>query len=410
MNKKIIPAYLLSFVNVIGYSILLPILPFIVESYSAPKWVFGLLLTLYSTFQFFGAPYLGAISDSLGRKPVLLISQAGTLLSWFLFIIAILLPDYKFLSLALPLWIIALSRILDGITGGNISVTNAYVADIISKKERSYIFGYLGGVAGVGMIVGPGIGGLAASTSLGYIGTILAAIIISTITLITIILWLKESLPIEKRTVKKNQSFLYSFLILKRIKELDPSPIIKLIFLLKLIFSTMMAFYVSSIALFLIDLFKFDEKELGFFMFVVGLFLALNQAFVSKPFIKKFGEFNTLMIGLTLTVIGLFSITLTDNLWIFIAYYYVINLGISLCFPTFNALVAIYANPEKYGEIMGISESISSITMAAFPVISTAMYGLIKYELYYLISLLPFIALIIALFNKNRIKEYKNKF
>ena len=85
MNKKLIPAYLLTFVNVLGFSILMPVLPFIVESYSAPKWVYGLLITLYSLFQFVGAPYLGGLSDRLGRKPVLLISQGGTLLSWVVF-------------------------------------------------------------------------------------------------------------------------------------------------------------------------------------------------------------------------------------------------------------------------------------------------------------------------------------
>lgn len=195
MNKKLIPAFLLTFVNVLGLSILMPVLPFIVEDYGAPKWVYGLLLTLYSISQFFGAPYLGELSDAKGRKPVLVISQIGTLLSWFVFLVAIYLPSTPIWGYALPLWIIGISRILDGITGGNTSVTNAYVADITNRKEKAYIFGYLGGVSGIGMILGPGIGGTTASSSLGYLGTILAAITISTFTLFTIFLWLKESHP-----------------------------------------------------------------------------------------------------------------------------------------------------------------------------------------------------------------------
>ena len=111
MNKRLVPAYLLTFVNVLGFSILMPVLPFVVESYGAPKWVYGLLLTLYSAFQFLGAPYLGAMSDRIGRKPVLLISQAGTLLSWFVFLLALAVPEVGFLGFALPLWIIAASRI-----------------------------------------------------------------------------------------------------------------------------------------------------------------------------------------------------------------------------------------------------------------------------------------------------------
>src|SRR5690606_14041527 len=175
MNKKLLPAYLLTFVNVLGFTILMPVLPFVVKEFHAPEAVYGLLITFYSAFQFLGAPYLGALSDSVGRKPVLLISQAGTLISWFVFLIALAMPDIPFLGMALPLWIIGLSRILDGVTGGNTSVTNAYVADITTREQKSYIFGYLGGIAGLGMIIGPGIGGLAAGGSIGYSGTVLVA-------------------------------------------------------------------------------------------------------------------------------------------------------------------------------------------------------------------------------------------
>lgn len=397
MNRKLAPAYLLTLVNVLGFSILMPILPFVVESYSAPKWVYGLLLTFYSAFQFIGAPFLGALSDSMGRKPILLISQAGTLLSWFVFIFAITLPDFPVLGLALPLWIIGLSRILDGITGGNTSVTNAYVADITSRKEKSYIFGYLGGIAGIGMILGPGLGGLSASTSMGFMGTLFVAVIISTITLIAIFYWLKESHPLEKRTIRKRQSLWKTLFIPGRVRDVNPSPIIKVLFTVKLFFSAMMGFYIGTMALFLIDLFGFNEKELGFFMFFIGLFLAFNQAVLSKRFVKRFGEFRTLIIGLCLAVIGLFSITLTNNLWLFIVFYYFLNLGLSLCFPTFNALIAIHANPEKQGEIMGISESINSFAMAVFPVISAVLYSWLGFTLYYGIALLPLIALLISL-------------
>ncbi len=397
MSKRLIPAYLLTFVNVLGFSILMPVLPFIVQDYGAPKWVYGLLLTFYSAFQFLGAPYLGAMSDGIGRKPVLIISQAGTLLSWIVFSFAILVPNVPFLGFALPLWIIAASRILDGITGGNTSVTNAYVSDITSRKEKSYIFGYLGGIAGLGMIVGPGIGGATAASSWGYIGTLLAASIISTITLITLFLWLKESHPKERRSTEKRKGMMHSLLIFRRIKSVNPSPLIKTIFLMKFMFSTMMAFYIATIALFMIDLFDFDSKELGFFMLGVGIFLSFNQAFVTKRFIKQFGEFKTLFIGLALSVIGLFSITLTNNLFVYFICYYSLNLGMSLCFPTFNSLISIHANPEKLGEIMGISESINSLAMAAFPVVGAALYAIIGFPIYYGISILPITALIVGI-------------
>lgn len=387
----------------------MPVLPFIVESFGAPEWIYGLLISLYSASQFIGAPILGSMSDSKGRKPILLISQAGTLLSWLVFVVAILMPQYPILGLSIPIWIIGLSRVLDGITGGNTSVTNAYVADVTSRKEKSYIFGYLGGIAGIGMIVGPGLGGLAASSSIGYLGTLLVAIFISTATLLSIIFWLKESHPTEKRTERKKTSVWSSIYIPRRVKEVDPSPIIKTLFTIKIFFSAMIAFYISTIALFLIDLFSFEEKELGFFMLVIGVFLAFNQAFVSKQFIKRFGEYKTLIIGLLLCSIGMVSITMTGNMWMFIMFYYILNLGLSLCFPTFNALIAIHANPVKQGEIMGISESIHSFAMAVFPVLAATLYGLLNFQLYYITSALALIALTIALASMKKLGNSTQK-
>jgi len=397
MSKRLLPAYLLVFVNVLGFSILMPVLPFIVDDYGAPKWVFGLMLTLYSASQFIGSPWLGAMSDQSGRKPILMISQAGTLLSWFVFLGALFTPNIALYGVAIPLVLVGLSRVFDGITGGNASVANAYVADITTPDEKSYIFGYLGGISGIALIVGPGIGGLTAGTSLGYKGTIITAIFISIITLFAIRFWLKESLPVQKRRVKERQSVGKSFFILRRIREVKPKPIIKTLFIIKFVFSIMMAFYISSISLFLIDLFDFNEQELGFFMLFVGIFLAFNQAFLSKKFINKFGQYKTLLIGLSLSTIGLICLTLTDVLYLYIAFYYIMNLGLSLCFPTFNGLIAQHANPQRQGEIMGISESINSLALALFPVIGAGLYGLIGFQMYYFMALLPLIGLSIAI-------------
>ncbi|XOV69170.1 MAG: MFS transporter [Fluviicola sp.] len=403
MAKKFIPAYLLTFVNVLGFSILLPILPFVVESYGAPEWVFGLLLTLYSAFQFIGAPLLGGMSDSMGRKRILLVSQAGTFLSWVIFAIALLLPDFRVFGFALPLIIIAISRALDGITGGNVSVTNAYISDITTREEKSYIFGYLGGIIGIGMIIGPGLGGLAGATSLGFLGTIFVAMAVSILALIAIFFWLKESNPPENRVPREKISFWRLLNIPGRVRRAEPSEVVKSIFTVKLLFSTMMAFYIGTISLFLIDLFHFDATELGLFLFVVGLFLAFNQAVLSKLFVKQFGEFRTLLIGLLLCSLGLVAITLTSNLYLFVAFYYVMNLGLSLCFPTFNALISMHANPKKQGEIMGISEAINSLTMALFPVVSAYLYGVFGFNLYFFISALPAAGLVLALMSMRKV-------
>lgn len=158
----------------------------------------------------------------------------------------------------------------------------------------------------------------------------------------------------------------------------------------------MMAFYIGTMALFVKDLFHFNAQELGGFLFIAGAFLAFNQVVLSKYFVRKLGAFRTLLLGLGLSAVGLIAITIASDFVVFVCFYYVLNLGLSLCFPTFNSLIAMHANPQKQGEIMGISEGINSFAMAAFPVVSAFLYDIIGFNLYFFISILPVIALIMA--------------
>ena len=403
-NLKILPAYLLTFVNVIGFSIMIPVLPFIVKEANAPEYVYGLLLSAYSFFQFIGSPFLGKLSDSRGRKPILVISQFGTLLSWVIYGVAYFVAydvlevyQYDFMGkvffYSLPLIIIAFARIADGLTGGNISVTNAYVSDITTLEQKKTIFGTLGGIVGIGFVIGPAIGGLTSGYNengeFEYLGTILTAAGVSLIALLSILFFLKESLPIEKRREYKKHNFIKSFNIVKRVNSLNPKYIVKQVLVLKSLMSATMAFYIATIVLYVIELFDFTPFGTGIFLLVAGIFLGFNQAVLFKKVVLKIGELYTLIIGFSLTAFGLVLITLTDILWIYMILYYILNLGLSLSFPVFNSLISQHADEDKQGEIMGISESIQSISNAIFPVIATAIYGFIGYNIYFFLALIP---------------------
>jgi len=406
-NFKILPAYLLTFVNVLGFSIMIPVLPFIVREANAPDYIYGLLLSTYSFFQFIGSPYLGKLSDSKGRKPILLISQLGTFLSWGIFAVAYFIPynaldesTFTFMGklfyLCLPLLIIAFARIADGLTGGNISVANAYVSDITTPEQKKTIFGALGGIAGIGFVIGPAIGGFTASFSIGYLGTIITAASISFITLIALMFFLKESLKKEERRPYVKHNFIKSFNLVKRVNELNPKMIIKQVLMLKIIMSVTMACYISTIVLFIIELFQFDEIGVGLFMLVAGFFLGFNQAFIYRKIVVKIGELKTLGLGFGLMSLGFIAITVTDVLWIYMVLYYVLNLGLSLSIPVFNSLISQHADKDKLGELMGISESIQSLSNAIFPVIAAAIFGAINYNIYLGLSLLPLTGAIIT--------------
>lgn len=200
--KKFIPIFALNFVNIIGFTLLIPVLPEIIRGYIDPSWqgtVYGGMISSYAFFQFLGAPILGALSDRYGRRPILFISQLGTLLSWVIFGGALLLPNIPVLGLPLPILVMMFSRVTDGLTGGNISVANAWVSDMTKPEERTTAYGILGAVFGIGFLFGPAIGGLASATALGYLGTALVAFVISLITLGMIAWYLPESLPPSRR-------------------------------------------------------------------------------------------------------------------------------------------------------------------------------------------------------------------
>lgn len=388
IKPDIFAAYLLSAVNILGYSILIPVLPFIVEDYGAEKWVYGLLLSTYSLFQFVGATWLGKLSDVQGRKKILFISHTGTLLSWGLFAVAYFTPtEPKLFGFALPLVIILLARIIDGITGGNSAVAEAYISDITSPEEKKTIYSTIGGVAGLGMIVGPGLGGFFASGDLGYLGTVLLAGFISMITLFFIVRYVRESLPPESRHPQSNSRWWVHFRIVHRLRTLEEAPVVKYALWLKWLFTILMSIYVSTIALFVIDLFAFTERELGIFMFMVGGFLSFNQLVVVRRILQTWGAVKSLQIGLGLASIGFVLITQTDSIWVYAGFYYILNLGIAMCLPSFNTIFAEYAKRENMGETMGISNGLMSLSNAIVPVIGAWTYSVIGHQIYWISSI-----------------------
>jgi MFS family permease len=204
-TKSIFPILLVNFIGILGYSIVIPILIFIVTDLGGNGFVYGILGAMYPFFQFIGAPILGRLSDRIGRKKVLVISQTGTFVAWSLFLIALIIPEIKLWSsdseftgnyiMTLPLILLFLARIFDGFTGGNVSVANAYLSDISTDEDRDKNFGMMGASTSLGFVLGPAVAGILASTILGEILPIILAAIISLVAIIVIFIRLPESNP-----------------------------------------------------------------------------------------------------------------------------------------------------------------------------------------------------------------------
>jgi len=199
------PILLVNLIGTLGFGLVLPFLVFLVTAWGGNALIYGLAGATYSAFQLVGAPILGRWSDRIGRRRVLLVSQAGTLLSWLIFLVAFFLPRTPLLEIespiagtfavTIPLVVLFAARALDGLTGGNVSVANAYLADISAPEDRAANFGKMAVASNLGFILGPALAGVLGATALGESAPVLGAAIISLAALLVIARWLPESVP-----------------------------------------------------------------------------------------------------------------------------------------------------------------------------------------------------------------------
>lgn len=402
IDRNIIPIILLTFVNSMNLSILTPTLPHVVEQLGQNELVFGALLTAYSFFQFLGAPFLGALSDKFGRRPILLITQGGTFLSWVMFAISYyFFREYSTIPL-LTVWILGIARVIDGITGGNSSVGSAYVADVTTPDDKLKNFGLLEVAMGVGLFFGLAIGSFTGSDDYSYLPTALIAVCISGVTWLMMYKYLDESLPEEKRS-KKIGNIMSEINALKKLKKYKKDKFVYEMYWNRAFISFAMSFFISVIILHLIQLFGFSKVEIGYILLAVGLVMIFNQTILLSYFVNKFGNFWTLVIAQLLIAIGLSGMGFASSVWWYFVAYFFANLGFSLSLPTTKTMISNNVPEEEQGEALGVDISVYALATAFTPMIATSLYFMCKeafgnasYTFLFLagVPLLGFIALI----------------
>ncbi|MEM7113514.1 MAG: MFS transporter [Chloroflexota bacterium] len=370
MNRKTFPIILLNLVNGIGGTLLIPVLPFIIRDLGYNDAIFGLLLAVYPIFQFFGAPILGTLSDHYGRKPVLLISQAGTLLSWIVFA-----ASYFATGSLWPLLIIAFSRVVDGVTGGNQSVANAYLADVTTDEERTKVFAVLGASMAVALMIGPAVGSLASAGSIGYLGAAILAIVLSTLTLIAMFLQLNESLAPENRSDNLDLNPLHQLNLLGKIHNLAHERALTRLFATRAIFNVVFGSYTTILVLWYADRFGLNQTEVGFMLLAVGVFLIINELILLPRFEKRFGDLGTLIAGFAITPIGLLLVRFPESVWVYLPMAFILNLGAALTFPTLQSVITKVADERQEGEVQGIDTSIGALFSAIAPILGGFLYA-----------------------------------
>lgn len=356
-NKPLFTIFLIVFIDLMGFGLILPLLPFIAEKFSANPEQIGLLAATYSLFQFLSAPVLGRLSDKYGRKKLLVLSQLGTFFGFILLGFANTLP------------LLFLARIIDGITGGNISIAQAYIADSTTRENRAKGMGLIGAAFGLGFIIGPSMGGLL--SNYGYAVPAFVAAGISLITMVVTTLFLKESVNVTKTKHAPKTRF-----NLNRLKVVFSNQVLLrftlTFFILNLAFSTFQGMF----SLWTQKLFAWGPQQIGLVFGAVGVLAVLVQLKLLPVMVKHFGEFRTLSIGLPLLGLGFFWLIVSPTVFVVYAAHLFIATGNGLSGPTLQALATEEVHQSEYGGVMGMFQSAGSLGRIGGPMIGGVLFAL----------------------------------
>src|ERR1700745_497682 len=335
-----LPILLLTvFIDMVGWGIVIPVLPLYAERFGASPFTTGMLLAVYSG-RFIFSPIVGVLSDRLGRRSILLLSTIGQATGFFI------------MGAANSLLWLFVARTIDGIFGANVSTTQAYVADVTPPEDRSRALGLLGATFGVGFIFGPLIGGVLSQISLSvpfYFAGGLAAL-----NAVLIFFILPESIPVQEESRPNRDTFVTLFrqgfgpLIL---------PLMAAYFFMMTGFSIVTAFF----AIFTEDRFGYNASANGYIFASVGVIGAIVQGALIGPLLKNFTEKRIAITGLALLSCSMFALPLAQRATMLLLVTAAIAVGNAFINPTINGLVSRSVNKYRQGRVLGLMQACASL-------------------------------------------------
>lgn len=368
-RKSLILVFTIILIDMLGVGILIPVIPLLLTDPSYPYHLhvsedagyllLGLLNAIYPFMQFIATPILGQISDHFGRRPVLAFSILGTCLSYAVFAIGIITKDIPLLFL---------SRGLDGITGGNIAVAQASIADITTPENRAKNFGIIGAAFGIGFIVGPFLGGVLSDPgTLSWFDATTPfwfASILSFLNMLAILFFFRETLPKKKdERIEFGKSF-------RNVKAAFMDRGLRPLFVSSFLYQSGFSFFTTFFGVYLISRFGFNQTDIGNYFALIGICIVFTQAVITRALSGRvkphlivavclFGVSATLaLIYLVRTPHELFLLTLPNAMCI------------GLIMANLTALISTLAKQERQGEVLGINSSVQALAQSIPPVLA----------------------------------------
>jgi len=345
VNRPLLIIFLTIFVNLIGFGIIIPLLPFYAETFGASPLVIGLLFAVFSVCQLVAAPILGDWSDRYGRRPILIFSLLGTVASFVL------------LALAGSITMLLIARIVDGLSGGNISTARAYVADITEPKDRARAYGLIGMAFGLGFIFGPALSGVLVKVSIT--APIWAAAAITLLATAVAWLWLPET--VHRAQAGTGMPF-------RNLPDLLRRPALGRVLVIDFVYWFAFAIFQTTFALFTARRFRFDASQTGYFFSAFGVLGAIVQGGLIRPVVHRLGDKPTFIVGLVCSAFGLVAATLTHSVAVFAVTLVPLALGIGFGHPTISSLVSRAARGDEQGRVQGAASAVESLGRTVGPI------------------------------------------
>ncbi|MEP7306257.1 MAG: MFS transporter [Acidobacteriota bacterium] len=349
MTRPLLVIFLTIFVNLIGFGIIIPLLPFYAETFGASPLVVGLLFAAFSLCQLVAAPLLGDLSDRYGRRPVLIFSLLGTVVSFVM------------LAVAHSVAMLFFARIVDGLSGGNISTARAYVADVTEPKDRARAYGLIGAAFGLGFIFGPALSGVLAKVS--YTAPIWAAAAMTLAATALAWFWLPE-------TVHRAQAG--TGLPFRGLPGLLRRPQLGRVLVIDFVYWFAFAMFQTTFALFTARRFSFNASQTGYCFAAFGVLGAIVQGGMIRPIVKRLGDKPTFIVGLACSIVGLIAAALTHSVMIFAGALVPLAFGIGFGHPTIASLVSKSARADEQGRVQGAAGAVESLGRTVGPVWGSA--------------------------------------
>ncbi len=352
-QRPLLVIFLTVLVNLLGFGIIIPLLPFYATSLGASAFTVGLLFASFSVCQLIAAPILGDLSDRYGRRPILIFSLIGTVISFVMLAIAQGVP------------MLFAARIVDGLSGGNISTARAYISDVTTGENRARGFGLIGAAFGLGFIFGPAMGG--ALSHIGYAAPAWGAAAIAAVATGLAWVWLPET--VHKTSARRASSWSEMGGMLRR-------PVIGQLLTVDFFYWATFAVYQTTFALFGARRFGFDVPHTGYLLAFVGIIGVIVQLALVGPVVRRFGERATLFAGLSLAGIGLVVASGAHHVAPFIVSLVPSAIGVALAIPSLTSLLSQSVGPEEQGRLQGVSSSLEGLGRTVGPLWGNGVLGI----------------------------------